>query len=147
MKHDTDLAKLTSSIMGRKVLLYILEKCFMTKESVKKFIKDHKDVIIKGTVMTIGGTILAIIGVKGIKDLQAIHAKSDSMLNDDKTFIDLVNTIDEASAGCSHCFKLTLPEIAAAIDKDGIVRDFVKDPNGNLFEIKNLIAFGNKVEP
>ena len=119
----------------------------MTKESVKKFIKDHKDVIIKGTVMTIGGTILAIIGVKGIKDIQAIQAKSDSMLNDDKTFIDLVNTIEEASAGCSHCVKLTLPEIAAAIDKDGIVRDFAKDPDGNLFEIKNLIAFGNKVEP
>ena len=118
----------------------------MTKESVKNFFKDHKDVIIKGTVMTIGGTILAIIGVRGIKDLQAIQAKRDSMLNDDKLFIDLVNTIDEASAGCGQYVKLTLPEIAAAIDKDGIVRDCVKDPNGNLFEIKNLIAFGNKVE-
>ena len=147
MKHDTDLAKLTASIMDRKVLLYILERCFMTKESVKNFFKDHKDAIIKGTVMTIGGTILAIIGVKGIKNLQAIQAKRDSMLNDDKLFIDLVNTIDEASAGCSQYIKLTLPEIAAAIDKDGIVRDCVKDPNGNLFEIKNLIAFGNKVEP
>ena len=147
MKHDTDLAKLTASIMDRKVLLYILERCFMTKESVKNFFKDHKDVIIKGTVITIGGAILAIIGVKGIKDLQAIQAKRDSMLNDDKLFIDLVNTIDEASAGCSQYVKLTLPEIAAAIDKDGIVRDCVKDPNGNLFEIKNLIAFGNKVEP
>lgn len=121
----------------------------MTKESVKNFFKDHKDVIIKGTVMTIGGAILAIIGVKGIKDLQAIHiqAKSNSILNDDKTFIDLVNAVDEASAGCSQYVKLTLPEIAAAIDKDGIVRDCVKDPNGNLFEIKSLIAFGNKVEP
>ena len=147
MKHDTDLAKLTASIMDRKVLLYILERCFMTKESVKNFFKDHKDAIFKGTVMTIGGAILAIIGVKGIKDLQAIQAKRDSMLNDDKLFIDLVNTIDEASAGCSQYIKLTLPEIAAAIDKDGIVRDCVKDPNGNLFEIKNLIAFGNKVEP
>ena len=133
--------------MDRKVLLYILERCFMTKESVKNFFKDHKDVIIKGTVMTIGGAILAIIGVKGIKNLQAIQAKSDSMLNDDKLFINLVNTIDEASAGCSQYVKLTLPEIAAAIDKNGIVRDCVKDPNGNLFEIKNLIAFGNKVEP
>ena len=147
MKHDTDLAKLTASIMDRKVLLYILERCFMTKESVKNFFKDHKDVIVKGTVMTIGGTILAIIGVKAIKDLQSIQAKSNSFLNDDKTFIDLVNTIDEASAGCKQYVKLTLPEIAAAIDKDGIVRDCVKDPNGNLFEIKNLIALGNKVEP
>ena len=69
MKHDTDLAKLTSSIMGRKVLLYILERCFMTKESVKKFFKDHKEEIIEGTVMTIGGTILAIIGVNGIKKI------------------------------------------------------------------------------
>lgn len=119
----------------------------MTKDSVKKFVKDHKKEIIEGTVMTIGGAILAIIGVKGIKDLQAIHAKSDGMLNDDKLFIDLVNTVDEASAGCKQYVKLTLPEIAAAIDKDGIVRDCVKDPDGNLFEIKNLIAFGNKVEP
>lgn len=119
----------------------------MTKESVKKFFKDHKKEIIEGTVMTIGGTILAIIGVKCIKNLQAIQAKSDSMLNDDKFFIDLVNTIDEASAGCKQYTKLTLPEIAASIDKDGVVRDCVKNPDGNLFEIKNLIAFGNKVEP
>ena len=146
MKHDTDLAKLTASIMDRKVLLYILERCFMTKESVKKFFKDHKKEIIEGTVITIGGTILAIIGVKCIENLQAIQAKSDSMLNDDKLFIDLVNTVDEASAGCKQYVKLTLPEIAASIDKDGIVRDCVKDPDGNLFEIKNLIAFGNKVE-
>ena len=41
----------------------------MTKESVKKFFKDHKEEIIEGTVMTIGGTILAIIGVNGIKKI------------------------------------------------------------------------------
>ena len=147
MKHDTDLAKLTASIMDRKVLLYILERCFMTKESVKKFFKDHKKEIIEGTVMTIGGAILTLIGVKAINDLKSIQAKRNSFLNDDKLFIDLVNTIDEASAGCKQYVKLTLPEIAASIDKDGIVRDCMKDPNGNLFEIKNLIAFGNKVEP
>ena len=118
----------------------------MTKESVKKFIKDHKKEIIKGTVMTIGGAILAIIGVKAIKDLQSIQAKSDSMLNDDKLFIDLVNTVDEASAGCKQYVKLTLPEIAAGIAKGDVTRDLVKDSEGNLFKVKSVIAFGNVVE-
>ena len=116
----------------------------MTKESVKKFIKDHKAEI-SGTITLIGMAALIAIGVKNAKELQA---KSTSMLSDDKLFIDLVNTVDEASAGCTKYVKLTLSEIAAAISNSGGAdENCVVDPDGNTFEIKNLIAFGNIVEP
>ena len=116
----------------------------MTKESVKKFIKDHKAEI-SGTIALIGMATLIAIGVKNAKELQT---KSTSMLSDDKLFIDLVNTVDEASAGCTKYVKLTLSEIAAAISNSGGAgENFVVDPDGNTFEIKNLIAFGNIVEP
>lgn len=115
----------------------------MTKESVKKFIKDHKAEI-SGTIALIGMAALIAIGVKNAKELQT---KDISMLNDDKLFIDLANTVDEASAGCTKYVKLTLSEIADAISNGGIVENCVVDPDGNTFEIKNLIAFGNIVEP
>ena len=115
----------------------------MTKESVKNFVKDHKTEIIYGTITAIGVVALAVVGVKTGKDL---HAKKDSMLNDDKLFIDLVNTVDEASAGCKQYVKLALPEIAAVIAKGDVTRDLVKDSEGNLLKVKSVIAFGNVVE-
>ena len=116
----------------------------MTKESVKKFIKDHKAEI-SGTIALIGMAALIAIGVKNAKELQT---KDISMLSDDKLFIDLVNTVDEASAGSTKYVKLTLSEIAAAISNSGGAGEScVVDPDGNTFEIKNLIAFGNIVEP
>ena len=114
----------------------------MTKESVKKFIKDHKKEIITGTLMTIGGAILAISGVKLSKSIPL-----DRIIVCDEDFVKFLETYDESSNGCTQYFKLTLPEVAAAIDKNGIVRDCLRDQDGNLFEVKNLIAFGNKVEP
>lgn len=119
----------------------------MTKESVKKFIKDHKAEI-SGTIALIGMAALIAIGVKNAKELLSfMRTKDISMLNDDKLFIDLANTVDEASAGCTKYVKLTLSEIADAISNGGIVENCVVDPDGNTFEIKNLIAFGNIVEP
>ena len=115
----------------------------MTKESVKKFIKDHKAEI-SGTIALIGMATLIAIGVKNVKELQT---KDISMLSDDKLFIDLVNTVDEASAGCTKYVKLTVSEIADAIANGCTVENCVVDPYGNTFEIKNLIAFGNIVEP
>ena len=38
-------------------------------------------------------------------------------------------------------------EIASDINEGYIVENLGKDSEGNLYEIKNLIAFGNKVEP
>lgn len=114
----------------------------MAKESVKKFIKDHKAEI-SSTIALIGMAALIAIGVKNAKELQT---ESTSMLNDDKLFIDIVNTVDEASAGCTKYVKLTLQQAAALISNGGIVENCVEDSDGR-FEIKNLIAFGNIVEP
>ena len=116
----------------------------MTKESLKKFVKDHKTQIISGTLMAIGTAALTVVGIKISK---CPRAKSDSILNDDKLFIDLLETIDDASAGCSNYVMMTTSEIASAIDNGVINGNVLRDPDGKLFEIKNLIAFGNKLEP
>ena len=116
----------------------------MTKESFKKFVKDHKTQIIYGTLMAIGTAALTAVGIKISK---CPRAKSDSILNDDKTFIKLLETIDDASAGCNNYVMMTTSEITSAIDKGAINGNVLRDPNGKLFEIKNLIAFGNKLEP
>lgn len=116
----------------------------MTKESFKKFVKDHKTQIISGTLMAIGTAALTVVGIKISK---CPRAKSDSILNDDKLFIELLETIDDASAGCNNYLMVTQPEIASAIDKGLISTNVLRDPDGKLLEIKNLIAFGNKLEP
>ena len=115
-----------SSYYGPKGYYILWEKCFMNKESIKKFVKENKTVIIGGALTIVGAAALAIVG-------------DDELMN-------FIKTIDEASDGCKQYVMLTLPEIAAAIDKDGIVRDCVRDPDGKLFEIKNVIAFGNNIE-
>ena len=116
----------------------------MTKESFKKFVKDHKTQIISGTLMAIGTAALTVVGIKISK---CPRAKSDSILNDDKLFIDLLETIDDASAGCNNYVMITTSEIASAIEKGVINGNVLRDPDGKLLEIKNLIAFGNKLEP
>ena len=114
----------------------------MTKESFKKFVKDHEAELIGGTVCVVSGVALGVLGVKLNRKTTA-----ESWMKDNKEFVELLHTVDEACVGCKEYVMVTLPEIAAAIDKDGIVQDCVRDPDGNLLEIKNLIIFGNKVEP
>ena len=116
----------------------------MTKESFKKFVKDHKTQIISGTLMAIGTAALTVVGIKISK---CPRAKSDSILNDDKLFIDLLETIDDASAGCSNYIMITASDIASAIDRGVINENVLRDPDGKLLEIKNIIAFGKQLEP
>ena len=71
----------TTLYYGSKDYYYLWKDAFMTKESFKKFVKDHKS------------------------------------------------------------------EIVSDINDGYIVENLGKDSEGNLYEIKNLIAFGNKVEP
>ena len=114
----------------------------MTKKNFKKFVKDHKKEIIAGTVAIIGSATLGALGVK-----LSNKRRASSWMEDNKEFMDLFRTVDEACVGCTEYAMVTLPEIAAMVDKDGHVMDHVFiDPNGKLFEIKNLIAFGNEVK-
>lgn len=116
----------------------------MTKKNLKKFMKDHKMEIIAGTVAIIGiGS--AALGAHCVKSSNKKHALS--WIEDNKIFMDLFKTVDEACVGCTDYARITLPEIAAMVDKDGNVMDHIfVDPNGKLFEVKNLIAFGNEVK-
>lgn len=114
----------------------------MTKKNFKKFMKDHNKEIIAGTVAVVGSVALGALGVKLSNKRHA-----SSWIEDNKIFMDLFRTVDEACVGCTEYARITLPEIAAMVDKDGNVMDHVFiDPNGKLFEIKNLIAFGNEVK-
>lgn len=130
-----------SSYYGPKGYYILWEKYFMNKESIKKFVKENKTVIIGGALTIVGAAALAIVDVKLSKEISLKNV----IVGDDE-FMNFIKTVDEASDGCKQYAMLTLPEIAAAIDKDGIVRDCVRDPDGKLFEIKNVIAFGNNIE-
>lgn len=113
----------------------------MTKESIKKFIKEHKAEIITLSIGIASTTILMITGKKIRQEKSLMRRKEDN-----KEFMDLLSTVDNACKDCTVYVPITLEEIAATIDKSGIVSDLYEDPNGNLMEVKNLIAFGNKVE-
>ena len=114
----------------------------MTKKNFKKFVKDHKKEIIAGTVAIIGSATLGALGVK-----LSNKRRASSWMEDNKEFMNLFKTVDEACVGCTDYARITLPEIAAMVDKDGNVMDHIfVDPNGKLFEVKNLIAFGNEVK-
>lgn len=114
----------------------------MTKESVKKFIKEHKTEIVCGVIGVVGSAALAVVGVKWSKKLQ-----SENFLVCDDDFREFINTVDEATDGCKQYVKLTLSELTDMIEQNGIVNDCVKDSDGNVLAIKSLIAFGNQVEP
>ena len=136
-----DIRDRNRSYYGPKGYYILWEKCFMNKESIKKFVKENKTVIIGGALTIVGAAALAIVGVKLSKE----NSLKNAIVGDDE-LMNFIKTIDEASDGCKQYVMLTLPEIAATIDKDGIVRDCVRDPDGKLFEIKNVIAFGNNME-
>lgn len=114
----------------------------MTKENIKNWVKTHKTELITGTIAVVGTAALTLIGVNVSK-----RKYVENWNETNREFIDFLHTVDEACEGCDHYVPLTLGEVAAAIDKDGIVRDCLRDPNGDLFEVRKLIAFGNKVEP
>lgn len=113
----------------------------MKIEKMKKFVKEHKTEIIAGIVATVSVATLAVIGVKAHKATRIENWKEAN-----QNFMNMLNAIDDASKDCTIYVPLSLGEVAAAIDKDGNVADCLRDPNGKLFEVKNLIAFGNLVE-
>lgn len=114
----------------------------MTKETFKKFVKDHKAELIGGTICVVSGAALAVLGVKWSRKTTA-----ETWMKDNEEIVKLLHTVDEAADGCRNYVKLSLSELADSIDKDIIAQNYVRDPDGELFEVKNLIIFGNEVKP
>lgn len=110
----------------------------MKKESIKKFWKKNWDLIVAGACL-IGCAAIAVAIGKAVTNpnLAEIYESLDPKI------LDLLGTVDEATKGCTAYARVTPSEVASVVDVDGVVRDCLRDPDGKLFEIKNLIAFGN----
>lgn len=109
---------------------------------IKKFVMDHKAEIIAGTVVTVGAAALAVIGVKCHKP--KLTGLTDSV---DPYYLDLLDTIDRVSRQCTHYAETSPKAIWDMFDKDGNLTDHcIKDDDGGILCVENIIAFGHKVE-
>ena len=114
----------------------------MSMEKIKKFVKDHKTEIIAGTVATVGAAALAVIGVKCRKP--KLTDFTDSV---DPCYLYLLDMIDRVSRQCTHYSETSPKAIWAMFDKDGNLIDHcIKDDDGDILCVDNIIAFGHKVE-
>lgn len=116
----------------------------MTKESFKKFVKENKDLIVGSTLVVASMTALAVIGVRLSKP--SLAKSTDSV---DDPIMDLLTKVDKAGEGCSHYSLVTLSDVNAANGNDCAMERLgrIALSDGASLEIKNLIAFGNIVEP
>lgn len=109
---------------------------------IKKFMMDHKKEIIAGTVATVGAAALAVIGVKCHKP--KLTSLTDSV---DPYYLDLLDTVDRVSRQCTHYAETSPKAIWAMFDKDGNLIDHcIKDDDGDILCVDNIIAFGHKVK-
>lgn len=116
----------------------------MTKESFKKFVKENKDLIVGGTLVAASMTALAVIGVRLSKS--NLVNSTDSV---DPYFLDLLTAVDKANRGCSYYTVLTLSDLNAANGNDCAIERLgrIALSDGASLDVKNLVAFGNIVEP
>lgn len=114
----------------------------MTKEKIKTFVKDHKrEIIIIATA--IAGTACAIIGIKKIK----ICSSQIKSYKDEIGRLNQFNkSLCEATSGCSKYVPVRYDEVCRAAANGYLEKNRWIDPEGNIMEIKNFIAFGNNVK-
>lgn len=114
----------------------------MTKEKIKTFVKDHKREILIAA-MAIAGTACTIIGIKKIKICrnQIKNCKEGT-----KTLNRFNNSLCEAMSGCSKYVPVRYDEVCRAAANGYLEKNRWIDPEGNIMEIKNFIAFGNDVK-
>lgn len=115
----------------------------MNIEKVKKFVKENKTEIIVGTIATAGMAALAVIGVKCRKPKLTDFTESL-----DPYFLDMCETVDKAAKGCTTYVSMPLEELIVEIDNARFVDNkyLFEAPNKKLYEVKNIITFGNLVE-
>ena len=115
----------------------------MTIKNVKKFVKEHKKGIIGGAVAIAGVTALTMIGIKC--RTPKLTDFTDSV---DAKFLDLCNTVEKACKDCTVYVPTTLEQTITEIDNARVIDNkyFLEAPDKKLFEVKNVILFGNLVE-
>lgn len=114
----------------------------MNMQTIKKFVKEHKGTIIGGTIGLASAAALAVIGVKCRK--LKLADLTDSV---DPDFLELLGTVDRVSRQCTHYAETSPKAIWAMFDKDGNLIDHcIKDCNGDILCVDNIIAFGHKVK-
>ena len=99
----------------------------------QKFWKENKTEII-----TIGISTIVSVG------LGALGMSVYSRTKGGKECIEFINAVNEAADGCGQYLKIPMSEV---IDMGGIVCDRLRDPEGKLLKVENIIAFGNVIEP
>lgn len=114
----------------------------MTKEKIKTFVKDHKYEIIIG-IMSIAGAACAIIGIKKIK---ICRNQIKSCKEEIKRLNQFNKSLCEATSGCSKYVPVRYDEVCRAAANGYLEKNRWIDPEGNIMEIKNFIAFGNDVK-
>ena len=115
----------------------------MTKEKFKAFVKDHKREIAIGAVV-VAGTVCTVVGVKGIK----VHRnKMEAYREAFEGLNQFNNDLCEAMSGCSQYALMTYDDVCRAAANGHLVNNRLIDADGDIVEVKNFIAFGNKVEP
>lgn len=114
----------------------------MSMEKIKKFVKEHKGAIIGGTIGFASAAALAVIGVKWSKP--KLTSLTDSV---DPYSLDFLDTIERVSEQCTHYTETSPKAIWAMFDKDGNLIDHcIKDDDGDILCVENIIAFGHNVK-
>ena len=114
----------------------------MTKEKIKTFVKDHKREILIAA-MAIAGTACTIIGIKKIK----ICSSQIKSCKEEIKRLNLFNkSLYEATSECSKYVPVRYDEVCRAAANGYLEKNRWIDPEGNIIEIKNFIAFGNDVK-
>lgn len=114
----------------------------MTKEKIKTFVKDHKREIIV-VAMVLAGTACAFIGIKKIK---ICRNQIKSCKEEIKRLNHFNKSLCEATSGCSKYVPVRYDEVCRAASNGYLEKNRWIDPEGNIMEIKNFIAFGNDVK-
>ena len=120
----------------------------MTKEKIKKFWNENKDLIVAGATLVVSGVVLGLAckaGVSEYKKLKSLANTSvDTLSNSDDFFFTMMGTIDAMKEGCTHYTAITLDDIIDCVGGEEGKRMYV-DRDGRQLLVTNLIAFGTEV--
>lgn len=115
----------------------------MDKKKVVEFIREHKGEIIVGTAAVIGTAALMAIGWKS-----GLPTTFTNWKQNNTDAVKFIETVDDCCEGCTVYNRVLIKDLQSIIDRGvDITNTPLRDPNGEQMMVKNIIVFGNKVEP
>lgn len=108
----------------------------MTKQELKKFIKDHKEEIILGAVSIVAGGAIFVLTKRKLKVLS-------SMDEDTKLCLEMFKLIDDTMKGSKAYVQMLPKDLAEICGKDELI---VRDPSEKFLKATGGILFGNVIE-